>query len=763
MKRLLSVSIAVLLLIAILTYAPRTKACGPFMLSAVFSFAVHPEYPLDRFAAGEIGVVQPTYARSYLVVAYRHLSDAGFSKDAQKQLVELWSDRLNLRWPDEGEQAAEAWLAARKAVPETGPDPKIDVYRNREKPNEYETYLNCQNDAFRNAATILQDRIAKFGAASSAIKDWVAAQDEVFANCGAGKHIPQPAPSDADPLIKSDRTYQIAAANFYAGSFADAKNLFTAIAEDKSSSWNSKAPYLLARTLIREASLNPPEQKAEPLKAAEKLLNAILKDAGQRENHAAATRLLNLVRLRLDPEGRVLDLAQSLRTGKQDEKVKQDLWDYTILLDQVLGDTGEGPSKELPEALKSDDLTDWIITFQTQTQKARDHAIEKWRSSASLPWLIAAISKVEGKHPQARQLSSAAATVSINSPAHPSVAFHTIRLAIENGRYNDARSMLDDLLKHRDRLTVSGLNLALSQRMALATSLEDFLIHAQRVPAAFSYDDDGREIPTDETEGSEQTKAMKGKALFDVDAAYLLNQEFPLAVLKQAAENQSLPAHLRRDVAQAAWVRAILLDDSATAEELVPTLKSLAPEMSRYLDNYLAAKEPGAKKFSGIFTWLKFPGLEPVVDAGVGREAALAEQDTYRDNWWCTSAFPVTSPTPESIADALTIKTTFDLIREGTLPRFLTAAQRAAGRKEFAAIRSVGAAPNYLCRETIAWANRSGSDTRVPEALHLAVKTTRYGCTDKQTARWSKAAFDLLHRRYPRSVWTKRTPYWFKD
>ena len=50
-----------------------------------------------------------------------------------------------------------------------------------------------------------------------------------------------------------------------------------------------------------------------------------------------------------------------------------------------------------------------------------------------------------------------------------------------------------------------------------------------------------------------------------------------------------------------------------------------------------------------------------------------------------------------------------------------------------------------------------------PEALHLAVMTTRYSCTDKDTARWSKAAFDLLHKKYPTSPWAKKTPYWFKD
>jgi hypothetical protein len=69
---------------------------------------------------------------------------------------------------------------------------------------------------------------------------------------------------------------------------------------------------------------------------------------------------------------------------------------------------------------------------------------------------------------------------------------------------------------------------------------------------------------------------------------------------------------------------------------------------------------------------------------------------------------------------------------------------------------------NYLCAAAIAWAKAHPEDPRVPESLHLAVRATRYGAgTDKESSRYSKEAFDLLHKKYPDSPWTKQTKYWY--
>jgi len=174
--------------------------------------------------------------------------------------------------------------------------------------------------------------------------------------------------------------------------------------------------------------------------------------------------------------------------------------------------------------------------------------------------------------------------------------------------------------------------------MALATSLNDFLTYAQRLPAGFSWNDDGANSHDPRTRRSESVAG--GTCIFDIDAAQVLNQGLPLALLKRTAENKTLPAHLRLDLVQATWLRAILLGDYQTAEALAPTLKSLVPETSTLLDVFLSSPQTDAKRFSALYAWLKFPGLEPVVDAGVGRRTPLGEQDIYRDNWWCGAAFP---------------------------------------------------------------------------------------------------------------------------
>ncbi len=94
-------------------------------------------------------------------------------------------------------------------------------------------------------------------------------------------------------------------------------------------------------------------------------------------------------------------------------------------------------------------------------------------------------------------------------------------------------------------------------------------------------------------------------------------------------------------------------------------------------------------------------------------------------------------------------------------PEFLDPTQQKTAEEEWQRLTNLGVAPNYFTRQVIDWAQKHQDDQRVPEALHLVVKSTRYGCTDEHSSAFSKQAFQLLHRRYPDNSWAKKTPYWY--
>jgi hypothetical protein len=749
----------VILTLALITsfvclFPSRTTACGPFFTDAIFVFTKHPDFPLEQFAGGKLGIVSPTWARSYLVVAYRALSDNPLSDGEAKAVKGLWDDRLSLT-DTEDDSATRNWIEARKKVPGATAITEVQTFRKREKPHEYEEFLNCQPDAFQTATATLDERIKKYGADSNQARDWLAAQDVVFADCREGNRMPEAA-TDPDPLVRADRAYQTAAANFYATNYDQAKQQFDAIAKDKSSPYRIVSPYLAARAMLRKGSFaERPEDAAGPLSEAQDRLNTILKDSSLKLSHHAAGRLLNLARLRLHPEEKLHELARTIIRRDASEDFKQNVWDYTVLLDKFVGEDDEsGKKAQLPASIRSDDLTDWIIAIQSESAATAAHAIERWEKTKSVPWLVAAVMNTDAKEARLNELLSAAVAVSPSSPAFPSLAFHRVRFLKESKRGSEARALLDKVLSSdRQQWPASAVNLFLGERMLMAQNLDEFLQTAQREAAGFSDNDDGREIPMEAKEAAQTTNGAK--FFLDLDAANIFNKVMPVAIINDSAHSKLLPANLRKDVAQAAFARAALLDDRENANQAATVLQEFYPQMKEFLAVYQRSATPEARRFAAGFLSLKFPGVRPFVQAGIGRTTAIDEINSYRDNYWCAEP-----PLPAAGAGSDEDPQEANKKRPVMAPDFLKATQ-SLGARQFAAVQALGAAPNYLCRIAIEWTETNPNDPRSPEALHLAVRSTRYGCTDKETGRWSKAAFDLLHRRYPNTNWAKATKYWF--
>jgi hypothetical protein len=237
-KRILILSLT-LIMAGALIGPEDLSSCGPFIPETVFTSKAQ---PLDepRFFGGQLDILQPQYRRIYLMTAYRYLTGVGLSKADQQALVEKPAGP-DYFWFDQDSPAIKGWLDARVQVgaPSFDPADPTPIHHLKILPG-YVAFLNCGDDAFRNATAHLVER-GRAGASHDDLRAWVAAQDQVFANCSdpqpgqlhprpAGPVIPAALPATAALWMQQDRAYQIAAAEFYAGQFDAASADFLRIA-----------------------------------------------------------------------------------------------------------------------------------------------------------------------------------------------------------------------------------------------------------------------------------------------------------------------------------------------------------------------------------------------------------------------------------------------------------------------------------------------------------------------------------------------------
>jgi len=705
--------LTLVLLMAVLAGPPEAESCGPGLALAQFSYVATP--PPDVFARGQLGILRPKYYRRYLVVAFRYLTGVPLSPEEVAAFV---GRRPAVPAATAALTPLQQWIEARHAVPGATDLPAIDQFRPLQGPaHSYESYQNCLDDAFAQAARTLRERAARWGMGSPQVAEWVRGQDAVFQNCAGGKEMPPALAPEADSLLLADRQYQIAAAEFYAEQYAAAEKHFGAIGRDVDSPWRDLGKLMVARTLIREATVGEDEDK---LAEAQEALDGIIADPQTGKWQDAARGLRDFVAARLDPDGRILALGEQLMRPESGPEFARALTDFTLLWDK----RNDAPPTET-------ELTDWIATFQAQDWR---RALDRWRERPNDAWLVAALSSVPHRNPAVPELLAAAQRVRVAAPAWPSAAFYGIALQSARGETDAARKWADQALTVNPPPEVR--NEFLAQRMALVRNWEGFLRYAPRMPVALGTDGFGHDEPLEYFGPVLQSR----KHLFDTDFTVPLNLEAPLERWVDAASSNLLPPDLQADIAQAGWVRAVILDRIPQAQALAARLAILRPQFRAPLQSWLTEKDPQAARFQAVMVMLRTPGLQPSIRDKFGRETAVSRIDNFRDNWWDSSD-------PGAVQE--------------TAPPFLPGPERIAGREEWRRLQAEAPrAPDYLCRQTLAWARAHPDDPRVPEALHLAVRTTRY-TNGARTTTFPKQAFTLLHTRYPKSKWAAMTPYWY--
>ena len=884
---------AVALLICIAAQlAPTAKACGPFTIEPVFVFHHSPDLPFEQYVSGKIGILQPSFGRKTLVIAYHYLNGGLYSDFEQQSLA----DALRGKAPEEnGLAALRNWIAARKELlKEDETLPEIYVERRREA---YDYFPNCAKNAFEVAVATLKGRIASYGADDRNVGDWISGQDTVFQNCSSGLHLPAPAPAGAPVWLKKDRDYQTAAAFFYSLNFDEARGRFAAIAADTDSPWQETAKYLVARTLVRQASLAKDDAAKRELftKAEVELQTLIGQPSAFQES---ARKMLGLVEFRLHPQEREQEVARTLANGGSNQNLRQDLIDYVWLLDGIeakireaekkrkesmkpqgssspgspanqevlqrlgalqrgeiirLGFTPKGadgaedyrnsvsldfkyetaareiltafesklgrkltadeitelkerrdgalkyrewtisPNRQfdagyegcydncepltfdlIPDYLRRDDLTDWILTLQTTDAGAYRHALERWHNTESRAWLVVALIKAEKSSVNVAALMKDAERVAPDAPEFPSVAYHLVRLQLDFGTSESARKLIDEVISSAaDSLPVSARNQFWEQRTRLATDVSQFLKFSQRTPVAFYDLEDGRfgslrellriaKASWSHEYGSETKdeyeKGMEDlykdrlpwdeRAIFDNEAVDILNWHFSLHSLIEVAHNTSLPDYLQRQLILAAWTRAILLNRHELAIQVTPEVMKAAPEMGPLLDEYLHTK-PAERDYAALYLLLKFPSLSPYLASGLPSFKTAEDLDYYFEGaWWCKLATTDYNDKGEEVAK---------VVRR---PDFLNAKELEAAATERKNLDEFGDGKTHLGKLVLQWAGASPHDPRLPESLFIAFKANesyKYGCGSwDHDEDLQREAADLLTRRYPASPWAAK-------
>ncbi|HEY9682228.1 MAG TPA: hypothetical protein V6C86_11665 [Oculatellaceae cyanobacterium] len=747
----------------------KAYSCGPFFDETIFNYQFHPDLPLKFFAGGKLGVLEPSFARSYLLCAYRDLTGKPLTDAEQKSIIKVWESRMTNG--DAASQVADTamqgWLKERNKLPGIK---KIEMLSTDRATTSAEDdtgnmYLNCPEDAFKGATEILKQKVSKFGATSAAVKDWVGAQDAVFSHCAgpdykwdAKKYAPEPpfpapAPATADATTRSDRAYQIAAANFYAQKFDQAAQEFDAIAKDENSPYHAIAPYLAARCMLRKGTL-PKKYNAAALQNAQKRLKDIIDDSRTTQDiRATAKKLLNFVAVKESPEATLKALAIRLASGAANDEFGQDVIDYTTMLDTYFGWSADSDATAAPKltqvpASAQSELTEWIVCVQGTDAASQEAALKKWESSKSPLWLIPAIMREKSGGKDSAALIDAALTVPPSSSAYLTARYYAVKLLVDAKDGARAKKAIDEVLAQKD-LPPSAVNLFLDQKVRLVKNLAEFWPDAVRISSGAMNDSMGVETPDDLDKVEARTSWYVGPSAFSPSAANIINQSMPLTVLASAAWSNWATAQ-KRDFLQAVWTRAVLLNDDKVAMQVTPLLASQNPLLTRLMNEYKTAANPDQKQFLSAYIFVTNPAMRPYVTPGTARQQEFNKIEDFQDNWWCATG-PSTSDNGDTPQKP--VKTRVD---------FLTAAQVAQATAEDKRLLAAGSGPTYILSQLLAYAKKPGAkDKRLPEALYHAIRSPKFACGDKTTSALSKAAFQLMHKQYPHDPWTAKTQYWY--
>ncbi len=720
-----------------------------------------PQADITDYAGGNIGVVPSTYWRIYQFLAYRALTGHALSKDEVASLnIQGWqvgTSHKNWDYTYNTEvNGVGSWLTARQLIEGT---PEIKELRIERDAGNYASYVNCTADAFNLAASTLKARLAQYG--HDLTSEWLLGQDAVFANCAEQRNTtskefgfkglsfeelvnksettePPELAKNAPKWLVYDREYQAAAAEFYAVKFDKARLRFLAIANNKQSPWQPQANYLAARCLIRKATLTyHPYGDPEERNSALTIHNELLKQAkieliAASKTYPPAKQLITFIEAQLNPDERLQSLGKILSTSKISSETPQLLTDYLLLLDKI--DT-------LKMRTASDPLTQWIGYMQNSndeydasyktalpfSQRKLGMAIARTNRLAEPHqplknglWLLPLLT-----HAKVHELNNedlkAINAIPETSPAYQTVQYNMARIAVAENRLNDANIIVTKILaQYALSMSKANHNRWLALKAITAKTQSEFLQALSR-----QYAEGERAVPIP-NEISAPTALSTG---FDYDYGQYLSHNFALNDLNSLLANKDFPSQYdSKTLKETMWTRAIILEDFDTAKVLTDGLIQGRESTKPLFERFKNAKNDDEKRLNAMLILVNVPEL-----GLYGRE--------YESGW---------SNSPCNFNS------------ENCQPQMLNFMQPAAieaAKIEQQKLQDYSIANHYIAPALLAWAKQNPKDPEAPKALHFFIHRKYYG--QSPDTKFSREAYQLLHKNYPNSEWSIKTKYYY--
>ncbi len=745
-----------------------------------------PDIALDRYQAGELGVVLPTYARSYLYAAWRGVMLGARDLKASPGLEDGLTLSVQGRPGGYGDWRQNApndvYAAWRSALRDAL---KREVLPAGDKDNVASTYRACPDSSYFFATQTLNDLAKRSDATPARLQAWVATQRQVFRICGDDPEVrhpgygqpkiiaAQPAALPASEALywRQMQEYQLASAAFYAEDYASSGKLFARIGATDKHPLRHWGEYLALRSQARAATYIPPsvsqeerwkqrqamatesaEATAARQAAQQKKVDAIqgsidhiVADPALKDLHEDARAIGRAMRAALTPKLRFAELSKALDNPHLDPYADDQLGDWRLLADQLM---------PVAPLRKSVGFIDWIQTIQqcygykpeASCEQERDHALEQWRRYAregnkpqARVWLMAAVMRGDAMPPD---LEKASLQVASDAPEYLTVRYALARHYRVSKQADKARALEDAMLASAQlsdaSASRSARNLFRQERLAIVASPAEAVPYLLRAPL------DGHDGDT-----GEKADAKPVNLELASDGQRWLNSGLATADLYALSADQRLPAALRARIAIAAWMRFDLLGQDAEAIAAARRIEQAAPPLAADMRKYQMQGTASERRHVMLVTAMKWQ-LTPTLNWYTSTRAEFAQPDLddVTASMWCKLPAKAGVTVDEDTAIEMA-------------PPAPDTGNAAIRDKELAQLGSLKTATGFFGDHVMRRVAAVPKDPDLPWLLYVVVQSTRGGCLDADAKTLSKNAFTLLGKRYGNTEWSRKTPYYY--